>query len=127
MVFLVPGVVAQPLPASFANPAAYGDLATGLLAVVALVLLQRGATRAVPLVWVFNTVGSLDLLNALRHVDVATLRRCMARADVSRAAPAGLARDGLLAAAQNSAPGQSVDCGLCSRRHRLQSFRASGC
>lgn len=73
MVFLVPGVVAQPLPASFANPAAYGDLATGLLAVVALVLLQRGATRAVPLVWVFNTVGSLDLLNALRHVDVAPL------------------------------------------------------
>ena len=73
MVFLVPGVVAQPLPASFANPAAYGDLATGLLAVVALVLLQRGASASVPLVWVFNTVGSLDLLNALRHLDVAPL------------------------------------------------------
>ena len=71
MVFLVPGVVAQPLPESFANPAAYGDLLTGVLALLALVALRTSWTGAVVLVWLFNTVGTVDLLNALRHVDVA--------------------------------------------------------
>ena len=32
MVFLVPGVLAQPLPDDFAIPAAYGDLLAGVLA-----------------------------------------------------------------------------------------------
>ena len=32
MVFLVPGVVARPLPSAFATAAAYGDLLTGVLA-----------------------------------------------------------------------------------------------
>ncbi len=73
MVFLVPGVVAQPLPSDFANAAAYGDLAAGLLAMLALFALQRGSTRAVLLVWIFNIVGTIDLLNALRHVEVAPL------------------------------------------------------
>ncbi len=71
MVFLVPGVVAQPLPESFANPAAYGDLLTGVLALLALIALRTSWTGAVVLVWLFNTVGTVDLLNALRHVDVA--------------------------------------------------------
>ena len=42
MVFLVPGVVDQPLPAGFAHPAAYGDLATGVLALTAIVALRSG-------------------------------------------------------------------------------------
>ncbi len=71
MVFLVPGVVAQPLPESFANPAAYGDLLTGVLALLALIALRTSWTGAVVLVWLFNTVGTVDLFNALRHVDVA--------------------------------------------------------
>ncbi len=71
MVFLVPGVVAQPLPEAFAIPAAYGDLATGLLALLALIGLRSGWAGALALVWVFNIVGTVDLLNALRHVDVA--------------------------------------------------------
>jgi len=70
MVFLVPGVVAQPLPESFAVPAAYGDLVTGLLALSALILLRTGWVGALVLVWLFNVVGTADLLNALRHVDV---------------------------------------------------------
>jgi len=70
MVFLVPGVVAQPLPADFATPAAYGDLATGLLALVALVLLRSNARGALAVVWLFNVVGTVDLLNALRHQEV---------------------------------------------------------
>ena len=71
MVFLVPGVVAQPLPESFANPAAYGDLLTGVLALLALIALRTSWAGAVVFVWLFNTVGTVDLLNALRHVDVA--------------------------------------------------------
>ncbi len=71
MVFLVPGVVAQPLPEAFANPAAYGDLVTGVLALSALIALRTGWAGALALVWIFNIVGTVDLLNALRHVDVA--------------------------------------------------------
>ncbi|TDJ74165.1 MAG: hypothetical protein E2O38_01655 [Proteobacteria bacterium] len=71
MVFLVPGVVAQPLPADFALPAAYGDLVTGALALLALIALRTGWVGAVALVWLFNIVGTADLLNALRHVNVA--------------------------------------------------------
>ncbi len=71
MVFLVPGVVAQPLPESFANPAAYGDLLTGVLALLALIALRTSWAGAVVLAWLFNTIGTVDLLNALRHVDVA--------------------------------------------------------
>lgn len=73
MVFLVPGVVAQPLPDTFAIPAAYGDLLTGILALLALIALRTGWKGAVAMVWLFNVVGTVDLLNALRHVDVAPL------------------------------------------------------
>ena len=69
MVFLVPGVVARPLPDSFANPAAYGDLAASLLALLALIALRTGRAGALALVWLFNIVGTADLLNALRHAD----------------------------------------------------------
>jgi hypothetical protein len=71
MVFLVPGVVYQPLPNDFALPAAYGDLVTGLLALFAMLALRSRWAVAIPAVWLFSVVGSLDLLNALRHVDVA--------------------------------------------------------
>ncbi len=69
MVFLVPGVVAQTLPESFAALAAYGDLVTGVLALLALIALRTGWRGTLPLVWVFNVVGTVDLLNALRHAD----------------------------------------------------------
>ncbi len=70
MVFLVPGVVGQTLPASFAAPAAYGDLVTGVLALLALIALRTGWRGTLALVWVFNIVGTVDLLNALRHANV---------------------------------------------------------
>ena len=73
MVFLVPGIVYQPLPQGFAIPAAYGDLLTGILALLALVLLRGNRPGAIAMVWIFNIVGTVDLLNALRHVDVAPL------------------------------------------------------
>jgi hypothetical protein len=71
MVFLVPGVIYEPLPASFAIPAAYGDLAAGLLAIFAMVALRSKWAFAIPAVWLFNLVGTADLLNALSHFDVA--------------------------------------------------------
>ena len=71
LVFLVPGLVAQPLPEAFAGPAAYGDLIAAVLALLALIALRAGWVGAVPMVWLFNTVGTIDLLNALRHVNVA--------------------------------------------------------
>ena len=70
MVFLVPGVVAEPLPDGFAASAAYGDLATGLLALVALVLLRANVRGTLVVVWLFNVVGTVDLLNALSHQEV---------------------------------------------------------
>ncbi len=70
MVFLVPGVVARPLPTAFATAAAYGDLVTGLLALLALFALRTGGAWALALVWLFNIVGTFDLLNALRHTNV---------------------------------------------------------
>ena len=61
LVFLVPGVIGPNLPAGFAPAAAYGDFATGLLAILALL-----TVRIRPLFWVlvvaFNLVGAGDLL-----------------------------------------------------------------
>ena len=67
MVFLVPGVVAQSLPHGFAVSAAYGDLAAGVLAMLVLIALRRRWAGTTALVWLFNVVGTVDLLNALRH------------------------------------------------------------
>ena len=67
MVFLVPGVVAEPLPLSFANAAAYGDLLAGLLALLAIISLRTGWAGAITVVWIFNVIGAVDLANALRQ------------------------------------------------------------
>ena len=69
MAFLVPGLVAPPLPSSFAFAAAYGDFVSGLLALLSLVALRGHWGLALPLVWLFNIVGTVDLLNALRQAD----------------------------------------------------------
>ena len=65
MVFLVPGVVSPSLPGSFATAAAYGDLAAGLLALVVLIALRNRWTGTMALIWLFNIVGTIDLVNAL--------------------------------------------------------------
>ena len=69
MVFLVPSVVDQQLSSQFAIPAAFGDLLAGLLALTALISLRSGWKIALTIVWLFNIVGTLDLLSALSHVD----------------------------------------------------------
>jgi hypothetical protein len=62
LVFLIPGVTSQALPAAFAGPAAYGDLVAAMLAIVAIALLRTAAASAGA--WVFNIWGTLDLLYA---------------------------------------------------------------
>lgn len=63
LAFLLPGFVGPNLPHGFATPVAYGDLATALLAILAL-LTVRVRFLFWPLVWIFNLVGLADLLNA---------------------------------------------------------------
>ncbi len=69
MVFLVPAVVSPSLPHGFAVSAAYGDLAAGVLAMLVLIALWSRWTGRTALVWLFNVVGTVDLLNALRHAE----------------------------------------------------------
>ncbi len=66
LVFIIPGVVGPNLPAGFATFAAYGDFATGLLAMLALL-----TVRTRPLFWLFvvafNLVGAADILIDYYH------------------------------------------------------------
>lgn len=62
LAFLIPGVVSPDLPAAFARPAAYGDLATAILALLAIAALR--SRLGIILVWAFNILGSADLLHA---------------------------------------------------------------
>ena len=66
LVFLLPGVVGPNLPAGFATFAAYGDFATGVLAMLALL-----TVRTRPLFWTFvvafNVVGAVDILLDYYH------------------------------------------------------------
>lgn len=72
LAFVMPGVVGPHLPGSFAPFAAYGDLATGVLAILAL--LTVGVR---PLFWLFvvafNVVGMSDLLLNYYHAVQADL------------------------------------------------------
>lgn len=60
LIFLIPSVVGAPLPESFAAPAAYGDLATVVLAFLALIALRAGWRGALFVVWAFSVAGLLD-------------------------------------------------------------------
>jgi hypothetical protein len=61
LVFILPGVIGPNLPASFGAFAAYGDFATGVLALLALL-----TARIRPLFWsfvvAFNVAGAADIL-----------------------------------------------------------------
>ena len=72
LAFIVPGVVGPDLPAGFASMAACGDLATGVLAMLALI-----TSRMRPVFWTFvvafNLVGAGDLILAYYHAIQADL------------------------------------------------------
>ncbi len=66
LVFIVPGVVGANLPAGFAVFSAYGDFATGLLAMLALLTVRiRSAFWA--FVVAFNLVGAIDIIVDYYH------------------------------------------------------------
>ncbi len=62
--FLYPGIVSPNISPAFANPAAYGDLAAAMLAVVATFALTARASWALAAVWLLNVEGAIDLLFA---------------------------------------------------------------
>jgi hypothetical protein len=66
LVFIVPGVVGANLPPGFATYAAYGDFATGVLAMLALMAF-RSRQLFLPLVILFNLVGTADILIDYYH------------------------------------------------------------
>ena len=72
LVFVLPGVTGPDLPASFAAFAAYGDFATGVLAMLALL-----TVRIRPLFWsfvvAFNVVGAIDIIVDYYHATRADL------------------------------------------------------
>jgi len=61
LTFILTGVVGAGLPPAFAGPAAYGDLLTGVFAIAALIC-YKAPKVFLPLVWLFNLVGLLDLV-----------------------------------------------------------------
>jgi hypothetical protein len=72
LVFILPGVIGSGLPAGFAPFAAYGDFATGVLAILALL-----TARVRALFWLFvvafNLVGTIDLVVDYFHASVGGL------------------------------------------------------
>src|SRR5215468_10668973 len=62
LAFLMPGVVSPTLTPAFANPAAYGDLAAAVLAMIAVLGLSVRAPWAMLAVWIFNIAGTADLI-----------------------------------------------------------------
>lgn len=64
MTVLVTAVVSPDVPREFAVPLAYGDLLTALLALLSIAALRARPAFATSLVWIFNSVGFVDLLNA---------------------------------------------------------------
>lgn len=66
LIFILPGMVGPGVPGGFAGPAAWGDLVTALLAMIALL-----AFNLRPVFWVFaaafNLIGAADLALAYYH------------------------------------------------------------
>ena len=69
LVFIVPGVVEPTMPQTFAGAAAYGDLTAGALAIAAMIALKRNWLLMLPIAWLVNIVGIIDLANALPQAE----------------------------------------------------------
>jgi hypothetical protein len=65
VLFISPGVASPDIPWQFAWPAAGGDFIAATLAMVAVTLLQRKSSWAIPAIWVFNIFGSLDFASSI--------------------------------------------------------------
>lgn len=65
LMFLAPGATYAGIPPQFAYPAAFGDLLAAILALASIVSVTNGLKISRILLWVFNVVGSFDLLEAI--------------------------------------------------------------
>jgi hypothetical protein len=66
LVFVLPGVIGPNLPASFGEFAAYGDFATGILAILALLTVKVRPLFSL-FVIAFNVVGAADIIIDYYH------------------------------------------------------------
>jgi hypothetical protein len=64
MNFLVAGFVSPELNSNFANQVGWGDFITAVLALLSMAVLSWRWLLAIPIVWIFNIWGTMDLLNA---------------------------------------------------------------
>jgi hypothetical protein len=62
---LAPGAVDSGVPMEFRTMIGYGDMATAVLALIALIALRSRMSGAIALVWLFLAVGLLDTVNAI--------------------------------------------------------------
>jgi hypothetical protein len=62
---LAPGAVDAGVPMDFRTMVGYGDLATALLALLALIALRARFSGAIALAWLCVVVGMLDTVNAI--------------------------------------------------------------
>jgi len=73
MNFLVAGFVSPELSSNFASKVGWGDFIAAALALVSMAALSWRWSTAIPIVWIFNIWGTLDLLNAY-YMGVTQLR-----------------------------------------------------
>ena len=66
--FLIAGVASADIPKGFAVPTAYGDAVAAFLALAAAITLRYRPSAGIIIAWIYNVIGSLDLLNALAQV-----------------------------------------------------------
>lgn len=64
MNFLVTGFVSPELNSDFAAKVGWGDLIAAALALLSMAALSARWSLAIPMIWVFNIWGTLDLLSA---------------------------------------------------------------
>jgi hypothetical protein len=65
LMFLAPGAVYPGIPTQFTYPAAFGDMLTAVLAIIAIPAVAMQVRIGKLLVWLFNIVGPLDLIDAI--------------------------------------------------------------
>jgi hypothetical protein len=65
LMFLEPGATKPGIPPEFAIPAAYGDFAASILALISIPFVLKNLRGKKWVLWIFNLEGSLDLLVAI--------------------------------------------------------------
>lgn len=67
--YIAPEAFAEGAISLLSSPAAIGSVLAGVLALTALLFLRMTWTGALLVVWIFNIVGTIDLLNIVRHAE----------------------------------------------------------